>query len=140
MSAGSIGGATLGSGAAAPNRFAELQSDDFVRVMIEELSHQDPFNPQDSAALLEQLSSLRNIESQFSLQEKLESLVLQNQISAAGGLIGRMVTGLDANNNAVQGMVTSVRVQDGQAILELDSGGALPMDRVTRIDVADAQG
>ena len=133
MSAGAIGGL---SGAAAPqvNRFAELNSQDFIQVMLAELSNQDPFEPTDSTAVLEQLSSLRNIESQLELQEKLESLVLQNQIAIAGGMIGKSVQGLDVTNDRIGGVVTAVRVVDGEAILELDSGKTLPLDRVTRID------
>ena len=138
MSAAAIGGASLvGSQSTANNQFAAIETEDFIRVLVSEMANQDPFDPQDSAALLEQLSSIRNIESQLVLQDKLETLVLQNQISVAGNLIGRLVTGLDANNDNVQGLVQSVRVQDGRAILELDSGASLPMDRVTRIDAVE---
>lgn len=128
------GGALVGSQPTQGNQFAAIETADFIRILVSEMANQDPFNPQDSAALLEQLSSIRNIESQLVLQDKLETLVLQNQISVAGNLIGRMVTGLDANNDTVQGMVQAVRVQGGRAILELDGGASLPMDRVTRID------
>lgn len=132
MSAGAITGAGLGTSSTGSG-FSTLGSDEFIKIMISELTHQDPFKPQDSSALLEQMSSLRNIESQLSLQEKLESLVLQNQLSSAGGLIGKVIEGLDANNNDVTGLVTSVRVENGKAVLELDSGKQLAMDRVTRI-------
>ena len=137
MSVAAIGG---GSPAAGPqaNRFAEMNSQEFIQIMLAELSNQDPFEPADSAAVLEQLSSLRNIESQIKLQDKLESLVLQNQIAIAGGMIGKTVLGLDVANDEVSGIVTAVRVQDGTAILELDSGKTLPLDRVTRIDDSGA--
>ena len=64
---------------------------------------------------------------------KLQKLVLQNQVATAGGLIGKSVEGKDDSNNSVDGLVTAVRVQDGQAVLELDNGKSLSMDRVTRI-------
>jgi flagellar basal-body rod modification protein FlgD len=137
MSAAAIGGAAVAATpATSPSRFADIQTDDFIRVLISELANQDPFDPQDSSALLEQLSSLRNIESQLVLQGQIESLVLQNQISLAGTLIGRIVSGLDQNNDSVSGQVTSVRVQNGKAILELEDGQMLAMDHVTRIEAA----
>ena len=136
MSVGAIEGAVRVEQHVPVNRFAELESADFMKVLISELSNQDPFNPQDSAALLEQLSSLRNIESQLVLQERLEDLVLQNQITLAGGLIGRIVSGLDPNNDSVEGIVTAVRVRDGKALLELDNGAVLPVDRVMRVEGA----
>ena len=134
MSAGAISGAARPISPNAPSAFGEIQTADFIRLLVSELSNQDPFEPQDSSALLEQLSSLRNIESQLSLQQKLESLVLQNQVAMAGGLIGQVVTGLSGNNDTVSGVVTSVRIENGRAILELDSGQSLAIDRVTRIE------
>ena len=145
MSAGLIGG--FGSPAAAAgaagvggaggggqaNRLSDLASGDFLKIMMSELTNQDPFEPNDSSAILEQLGSLRNIESQLSLQEKLEALVLQNSISQAGGLIGKVVEGLDEGNRDVSGEVTAVRIVDGKAQLELDSGQTLALERVTSI-------
>ncbi len=136
MSAGAISGASFGVNAkegASSGGFGALSSGEFIKVLLTELSNQDPFEPQDSAALLEQLSSLRNIESQLNLQDKLEDLVLQNQVTAAGGLIGKQVSGLDVSNLPVQGTVQSVRVQDGNAILELENRQSIAMDRVTNI-------
>jgi len=133
MSAAAINGASSVGAAAGDSGFAALRSEDFIKVMLSELTNQDPFDPQDSGALLEQMSSLRNIESQLALQTQLEDLILQNQISAAGGLIGKVVSGLDGQNNPVEGLVTSVRVQGDETLLELDSGKVLSMDRVTKI-------
>lgn len=112
------------------SQFAELSSSEFVKIMITELTNQDPLKPNDSNELLNQLSSLRNIESQSNLQDQLKNLVSQNQIASAGNLIGKEVEGLDLNNNPVEGTVTSVRVADGAAELQLDNGQSLPMDRL----------
>lgn len=132
-----LSGAANTAAAAAPaggsNAFAELESTDFVRILVEELSNQDPFEPNDSAAILEQLSSLRSIESDISLQGQLENLVLQNSIGQAGALIGREVEGLSLENDIVRGTVTSVRVVDGETEVQLDTGESLPLDRVTEI-------
>ena len=132
-----LSGAANTAAAAAPaggsNAFAELESTDFVRILVEELSNQDPFEPNDSAAILEQLSSLRSIESDISLQGQLENLVLQNSIGQAGALIGREVEGLSLENDIVRGTVTSVRVVDGETEVQLDTGDSLPLDRVTEI-------
>jgi len=115
------------------NPYAELKSTDFVKIMVEELSNQDPFEPNDSAAILEQLSSLRSIESDLTLQDQLKNLVLQNSIGQAGALIGRDVQGLTPDNDPVSGVVTSVRVVDGKTEVQLDSGARLPLERVTEI-------
>ncbi|MEX2672953.1 MAG: flagellar hook capping FlgD N-terminal domain-containing protein [Phycisphaeraceae bacterium] len=129
-------GANQASAAAAGgerNKFAELSSEEFMKILVTELTTQDPMEPNDSAQILEQLSSLRNIESQMDLQDQLQNLVLQNQVSQASGLIGNMVRGLNEQNDRVEGVVTSVRVSEGNAMLELDTGQRLPMSRVEMI-------
>lgn len=154
MSAGAITGASTVDSASA-GAFGALDSAAFIKIMLTELTNQDPFDPQDSSALLEQISSLRNIESQLvlqqelgelvsqsrenqlSLQEQLGSLILQNQLSSAGGLIGKLVSGLNDANESVEGLVVSVRVHDNQTFLELDTGQTLPMDQVERISILD---
>lgn len=142
MSAASISNtlANVGSSttaASSENRFAELSSSEFIKVLISELSNQDPLKPTDSTALMEQLSSLRNIESQLTLQKSLESLVSQNSIASASGLMGKLVAGLDDQNRTISGLVTGIRVKDGKPILELDSGRSLAADRVTEIALLD---
>ena len=99
-----------GSGTERPitSRFSDLSSEQFIEVLFAELQNQDPFQPSDSGALLEQLSSLRNIESQLSLQTQMETLVSQNQLASAGNLIGKLVAGLDnLNMNRVTNVASS---------------------------------
>ncbi len=132
MSAGAIAGAARQPATpSVNNQFAELSTEQFIKIMITEMANQDPFDPQDSSALLEQISSIRNIESQLVLQEKLDSLVLQNQLATAGTLIGQTVSGLNTLNQIVTGVVTSMRIVDGKAVLGLDTGASLAFDRVT---------
>lgn len=134
MSASSIGGTGLATATALnENRFAELSSNEFINILVTELKNQDPFEPNDSAQILEQLSSLRNIEAFSELQDQLGTVVDQMQVAQAGAMIGRLVEGVDSRNNQVVGQVTSVRVVHGKGVLELDTGRSLEMDRITRI-------
>lgn len=130
MSVGPVSGSSTSTGSTG---YGSMSTQDFLKIMLEEMSNQDPFEPQDSSKLMEQVSSLRNIESQISLQETLTSMVAQFQISSAGGMIDKLVAGLDDANNQVEGLVQSVRIQDGEVYLELDSGTFLAMDRVLAI-------
>ena len=118
-----------------PNAFSELNSEEFVKILFTELSKQDPLKPSDSSALLEQMSSLRSIQSSIDLSQKLDSLVSQNQLSTAGTLIGRRVTGLDQTSHRVDGIVASVsRTKDGP-VLTLKSGERIAFDHIdTMVD------
>jgi len=120
--------------AAQANGFAELNSGEFMKIILSELSNQDPLKPNDTAAILEQLSSIRSIESQVQLEDKLDSLVTQNAISSSTGMIGKYVTGLDENNNTVQGIVESLSIQDGEPVLNIAGEGPLAADRITEVE------
>jgi flagellar basal-body rod modification protein FlgD len=124
-----------------PNGFSSMKSEDFVRVIFAELANQDPFAPSDSAALLEQLSSIRSIESDLELTERLEALVFENQLASASNLIGKQVQGLSASNDRVTGTVVSVIRQGDEVTLELDTGWLVPIDSIVEIrDLGQPEG
>lgn len=122
-----------GSPTSTRNGFSELSSEEFIKIIFTELQHQDPTAPSDSASLLNQLSSLRSIQSDMDLSSKLQSLVTQNQLAAAGNLIGEFVSGLTFGNQRAAGWVVSIsRTADGP-ILNLDNGYRLPFNNVDEI-------
>ncbi len=115
------------------NAFAEMSSTEFIGILVTELTTQDPFEPNDSAAILEQLSSLRNIESQANLAEQLETMVSQNTVTSATGMIGQYITGTDENSSEVEGVVQSVLIENGEPILKLADGSRVPADNITDV-------
>lgn len=115
------------------SRFSEMSTEDFVRIIFTELSHQDPFSPNDSAALLEQLNSIRSIESNIRLTEQLEQLVTQNQLATGGALVGKFVSGLTEDARRAEGIVIGISRAADQVNLELDSGFRIPMDQLELI-------
>jgi flagellar basal-body rod modification protein FlgD len=116
------------------SRFNEMSSEEFMKIIFTELQQQDPFKPNDSSALLEQLNSIRSIESDIEMGERLEAIVFQNQLASAGNLIGKRVGGLSTENNRVGGVVKSVsRVGDEIGLL-LHNNWVIPMENVEYID------
>ena len=113
--------------------FNQMSSEDFIRVIFTELANQDPLSPNDSSALLDQLNSIRSIESDLEMMDKLESLVFENQLSSASSMIGKFVGGLTPDGLRVGGHVLSVVRQGGEVALELDTGWFLPLDGVETI-------
>ena len=120
--------------AASTGRFSEMSSEDFMKIIFTELQSQDPFKPNDSNALLEQLNSIRSIESDVQMEERLQSIVFQNQMSTAGGLIGKRVAGLTENAERVGGIVKSVSRSGDSITLNLENGWIIPMDNLEYID------
>jgi len=114
----------------------QLQTDDFIKMMLTQLQNQDPLEPAKNQEILAQMSQIGQLQTATQLQDTLKGLTLQNQLGSAGNLIGKLVQGLDENNDNVVGLVDSVRVENNQVFLELDSGKTLPMANVTAIAAA----
>jgi len=113
-----------------PNAFSALNSEQFVKIMFTELSNQDPLKPNDSSAILQQMSSLRSIQSDIDLSTRLQTIVTQNQLAGAGGLIGRYVSGIAEDNTRVIGRVDSVSSTVAGPVLNLDTGGRVLFSNV----------
>ncbi|MHC4991145.1 MAG: flagellar hook capping FlgD N-terminal domain-containing protein [Planctomycetota bacterium] len=116
------------------NAFSSMSSEDFIRIMFTELSNQDPFQPNDSGALLEQMNSIRSIESDINLVDQLKSLVFENQLASAANLVGRTITGLTTTNDRVTGEVIAARREGDTVTLELASGHSVRLDAVESIE------
>lgn len=121
------------SDSATPNRLSEISSEQFLKIIFSELQRQDPLQPNDSSKLLEQLSSIRSIQSDIELGSKLETLVGQNQLASAGALIGKRVIGLDENLLRVSGTVAGVNRTDDGPVLRLDNGFRIPFDYIEQL-------
>lgn len=110
-----------------------LSSDEFFQLIFAELSNQDPLDPNDTNALLEQIANIRSIESDIDLVDKLSELVGQNELASGAGLIGRLVSGLSEANERVTGIVNSVSKTEHGVVLNLDGGLRVPMADLDRV-------
>ena len=116
-----------------------LKTEDFIKMMITQLQNQDPLEPAKNQELLAQMSQIGQLQSSTALTESLQGLVLQNNLGAAGNLIGKTIQGLDETGESIGGIVNSVRVEQDKVYLELDSGKKLELTRVTSIAQAPAE-
>jgi flagellar basal-body rod modification protein FlgD len=128
-----VGSSNVSSTAASGRKNYELKTEDFIKMMITQLQNQDPMEPAKNQELLAQMSQIGQLQSATTLQESLKGMVVQNQIGSAASLMGKSVKGLDANDDPIEGMVTSVRVEKDSVSLELDNGKTLALSRVTSI-------
>jgi len=71
----SIGGITPSTTPYTGSGFSSLTAEQFSKIIFTELSKQDPLQPNDTNALLQQISSVRAIQSDMDLTSKLDSLV-----------------------------------------------------------------
>jgi flagellar basal-body rod modification protein FlgD len=113
-----------------PTGYSALTSEDFTKIIISELANQDPLSPSDTNALLQQLSTIRSIQSDIDLSDKLKTLVTENQLASASNMIGKVVGGLDEENFRVIGQANSVSKTKNGVFLNLSNGSRVNMNDV----------
>lgn len=111
-----------------------LGGDDFFQLLIAQLINQDPLEPTSNQDLLNQISSIRDIELSTNLSGSLQSLAGQQRFASAAALIGKYVGGSGEDEAAVGGIVRSVRFDaNGKAILQLEDGRELALESVQSV-------
>jgi flagellar basal-body rod modification protein FlgD len=88
----------------------DLGKDDFLKLFVAQLQHQDPMSPMENAEFIGQMAS-------FSSLEQISNLAAANEKTNAIGLIGRTVTYTDAAKQTHTGKVEKVTTADGKPSL-----------------------
>ena len=120
-------GSQIASGADASSIFG-LGKDGYFKLFLAELQNQDPTNPMSNSDMVAQLAQFTMIETLQQVSEALHG----DRLSQASGLIGRHVTGKDAEGNAVDGTVDSVQ-QAGSDLLLMVGSQSISPDNVMRV-------
>ena len=124
--------ATTASKSSAVSSYTSLSRQDFMNIMISEMSHQDPMNPVENQDFLNQLAQLESLQAMAELTQGIEALLRLQHIGSASALIGRQVAGSDSSGNPVSGTVEKVVMRSGQAAIVVD-GTELPLERITEV-------
>jgi flagellar basal-body rod modification protein FlgD len=123
----------LGAGSATGSKssaFSNMSSEDFLQLILTELTKQDPMQPNDTQALLDQLSTVYNIQSQMDLSTSMADIIDRDELASASSMIGRYVTGISEDIVRVEGTVAAVTKTDAGSILVLEDGTRVPMKDV----------
>ncbi len=138
------------SGAAVSGTQVERQSggvgkSDFLRLLTEQLRHQDPLNPLEDKDMMAQLAQFSALEETQGMRTSLDKLAGGNQMAQGASFLGKKVTGkmpsgYDAYGQQtpgkdVSGVVAGVTFRDGQVLLKV-GGDEIPLSYVTRVETA----
>lgn len=106
---------------------SELGRDAFMKLLVAQISNQDPLEPTGQEQFISQLAQFSSLEEMQQVNENLLGLaVLQQgnalvqQLTDSSSLIGKNVTFIDEmSGETLSGNVDSVKVENGQAMLRV---------------------
>jgi len=99
-----------------------LGKDDFFKLFLSQLANQDPTNPMDDKAFLDQLAQFSLIDTMQQVKKALDG----TQLAQASGLIGRRVAGNDIAGAAISGTVDRLVQTDGELLLMIGDRAIKP--------------
>jgi flagellar basal-body rod modification protein FlgD len=109
------------------NKDSILGKDDFLKILVGEMSHMDPMGAdnQDPTQSIAQMA-------QFSIVEQLTNLTKANEKSSAMAMIGKTATYKDATG-VKQGVVQSVDTSGASPTLTIGDASGIGIDAVTEV-------
>lgn len=111
--------------------YGDLKTEDFVKILIAQLTNQNPLEPMDNGQLLNQVSSINSLESSNKLISTLSSLGLSQSLGAASSLIGKTISG-KIGSSAVTGVVDKAVVEDGKVFVMIGDI-KLPIEGISEV-------
>lgn len=111
----------------------EVSTDTFLKLLTEELKHQDPLEPLTSEQMLTQISQLTTVGEISKLNQNFETMASAQGAALMATLIGRAVEWTDATGAGVRSGVVE-RVQLGQDGWSVAVGGVqVPVESIQAV-------
>lgn len=104
---------------AATNAFG-LSFDALLKIILTQLTYQDPLKPMDNFEFVSQLAQFSQIQQAQTMNDRLEALVSAQATNQATGLLGREVD-VPAGNATLSGKVTAVSFQSGAPTVTIET-------------------
>jgi flagellar basal-body rod modification protein FlgD len=111
-----------------------MGKDDFLKLLVGQLQHQDPMQPADDTQFIGQMAQFSQLEQETNTAQSTSDMASQLGRTGALGLIGHTVSYTDSDGATQTGTVSQVDVdKDGKATLTVDGTGGIDAGAVTQV-------
>jgi len=90
-----------------------LNQQDFLKLLVAQMTQQDPLNPKSDLEMIPQMVSFTQLEQSKSMQNDIAQLRTEQQLLQANALLGRTVEIQDGSGARVTGQVSAVQMEEG---------------------------
>ncbi|WP_042144825.1 flagellar hook assembly protein FlgD [Paucisalibacillus sp. EB02] len=124
----------------------ELGKDDFLKILMTQIQHQDPTNPMEDREFISQLAQFSSLEQMMNMSDAIKDLVINqsmNPIIQYSHMIGKIVSYQSFDEETGKPLdvqtseVVSVTQYDGYAVLELANGESVYADFILEVKASD---
>jgi flagellar basal-body rod modification protein FlgD len=116
------------------DRGDQMGKDVFLKLLVAQMKYQDPANPASSSEFMAQTATFTQVEKLEEIAAQNAAMLVLQEASTAGSMVGRTVTWTDSDGSSKSGKVSSVRLaQADQEAVALVEGVEVPVGRITEI-------
>jgi len=110
---------------------SDLGKDAFLKILITQLSNQDPLDPLKDKDFIAQMAQFSTLEQMTNMNKSIEEMVSMNKATAVG-YIGRIIEYIDEDGLPAFSQVGFVRFENGKIILNTPDGD-VPLEKVVSV-------
>jgi flagellar basal-body rod modification protein FlgD len=119
------------SGSSSSNlQASSLGLQDFLKVLLTQLSYQDPLKPMDNQEFMAQIAQFTSVEQTQQLNTKIETLINNQAALQSVGLIGRTVDAT-TDSGTLTGTVTALSLQGSSPSLSVKTASGAVIDGIS---------
>ncbi|AYM96383.1 flagellar hook capping protein [Acidovorax sp. 1608163] len=105
-----------------------MNQEDFLKILLTQLTYQDPMKPMDNQEFMAQMAQFTSLEQTQQLNDKISTLISNQAALQSVGLIGRTVD-ITSNGGVLTGTVVSLSLSGDSPLITLrTSSGATLQD------------
>jgi flagellar basal-body rod modification protein FlgD len=107
-----------------------LGKEDFLKLLVTQLQHQDPLNPLEDKDFMAQMAQFSALEQMSNLNASFDRLGHASQVAQGVALIGKTVSWLDEAGAQQSGVVSAVTTLDGEIEIQIGDTSIAPSEIV----------
>ena len=104
-----------------------LDQEDFLELLIAQLTHQDPMEPMSNDQMVSQMTQFGSLEELSNISEQLEQMNSMQKLVDGSSMIGKAIFGIVADTGqSITGVVDGIVIEDGITLAHVLTSGTDP--------------
>lgn len=113
---------------------SNLGKDEFLKILVTQLSNQDPTQPLEDKEFISQMATFTSVEQLTNMAEEMKTL--RQSIGFSSGLIGKTIGWTETDSNGdeqtLSGLVDSIKIKDSKQFAIVGEQ-EVPVEQITEI-------
>ena len=119
-----------------PQQKNALGKDDFLKLMMIQMQHQDQLNPMDNEQMLSQMAQFSSLEQMSNLNDNFANAASSTAFVDATRLLGKQVSipDISGSSQLISSTVKTIRNTTQGPLLTLENGQVITVDQVLQVE------